>query len=643
MRDLIDLAQRLEGLDAQRRHARRRRRDRAGAAHGFHGRCTAKRAARASSPSSTRTTSKQVGLVKFDFLGLRTLTIIDWAVQAHQREAPRRRRGAARPRARCRWTTPRPSSCCAPAARRRSSSSNRAAFTDLVRKLQPDRFDDIVALVALFRPGPLQSGMVDDFIARKHGRAAATIDYLHPSLAEILKPTYGVILYQEQVMQIAQTLSGYTLGGADLLRRAMGKKKPEEMATQRSVFVDGAIARGVPAARAGYIFDLIEKFAGYGFNKSHSVAYALLAYQTAWLKAHYPEAFMAAVLSCDMEHTDKVVSFIDECAGLGIEVLPPDVNQSSYAFTVAGPGTIRYGLGAIKGVGEGAVDAIVGERDAGRRVPGSRRSLPARGPEARRQAHARGDGEGRQFRRVQPYARVARGGAAGGDPARRAAHACDGGGTGRPVRRAGRARATTVRRRRSCFPRCRSGASRSGSRANARRSACSCPAIRSPSSSRNSGRSRRRGSSTSAGRGPPASPASAAARPVTVAGLVLEMRRRGSRMTLVLDDRSARIEVSLFDDIWQQHRAVIVKRCDPGGRGPAALRRVHRRLAHQCEKAHADPRAARARGAPAQHPPAGRARRRPAARTAGGGPAHRARRPLRGGRCITSATRRAGR
>jgi DNA polymerase-3 subunit alpha len=191
--------------------------------------------------------------------------------------------------------------------------------------------------------------MVDDFIARKHGRAAGTIDYLHPSLAEILKPTYGVILYQEQVMQIAQTLSGYTLGGADLLRRAMGKKKPEEMARQRSVFVEGARARGVAEARAGYIFDLIEKFAGYGFNKSHSVAYALLAYQTAWLKAHYPEAFMAAVLSCDMEHTDKVVSFIDECAGLGIEVQPPDVNASSFAFTVAGPGTIRYGLGAIKG------------------------------------------------------------------------------------------------------------------------------------------------------------------------------------------------------------------------------------------------------------------------------------------------------
>jgi DNA polymerase-3 subunit alpha len=174
-----------------------------------------------------------------------------------------------------------------------------------------------------------------------------------------------VILYQEQVMQIAQTLSGYTLGGADLLRRAMGKKKPEEMATQRSVFVDGAVARGVTAARAGYIFDLIEKFAGYGFNKSHSVAYALLAYQTAWLKAHYPEAFMAAVLSCDMEHTDKVVSFIDECAGIGLEVQPPDVNESSFAFTVAGPGTIRYGLGAIKGVGEGAVEAIVGERERG--------------------------------------------------------------------------------------------------------------------------------------------------------------------------------------------------------------------------------------------------------------------------------------
>ena len=187
---------------------------------------------------------------------------------------------------------------------------------DLIRRLQPDRFGDIVALVALFRPGPLQSGMVEDFIARKHDTSGATIDYLHPDLKPVLEATYGVILYQEQVMQIAQILAGYTLGGADLLRRAMGKKKPEEMAKQRSVFVSGAVARGVREAQATHIFDLMEKFAGYGFNKSHSAAYALLSYQTAWLKAHYPAAFMAAVLSSDMDKTDKVVTLIDECASM---------------------------------------------------------------------------------------------------------------------------------------------------------------------------------------------------------------------------------------------------------------------------------------------------------------------------------------
>jgi DNA polymerase III subunit alpha len=171
---------------------------------------------------------------------------------------------------------------------------------DLIKRLQPDSFEDIVALVALFRPGPLQSGMVDDFIARKHG-SGQPIDYLHPSLEPVLKPTYGVILYQEQVMQIAQVLAGYSLGGADLLRRAMGKKKAEEMAKQRSRFVDGAPRAASTRTRPAHIFDLMEKFAGYGFNKSHSAAYALLSYQTAWLKAHHPAAFMAAVLSADMD------------------------------------------------------------------------------------------------------------------------------------------------------------------------------------------------------------------------------------------------------------------------------------------------------------------------------------------------------
>ena len=234
---------------------------------------------------------------------------------------------------------------------------------DLIRRLQPDCFEDIVALVALFRPGPLQSGMVDDFIDRKHGRASVV--YPHPDLEPILRPTYGVILYQEQVMQIAQVLAGYSLGGADVLRRAMGKKKPEEMAKQREVFTAGALRRGVGADTAAGIFDLMEKFAGYGFNKSHSAAYALVSYQTAWLKAHHPAAFMAAVLSSDMDNTDKVVVFIDECRQLGLEIQPPSVNESTYRFTVGARGQIVYGLGAVKGVGAAAIQAIVDEREAG--------------------------------------------------------------------------------------------------------------------------------------------------------------------------------------------------------------------------------------------------------------------------------------
>jgi DNA polymerase-3 subunit alpha len=234
---------------------------------------------------------------------------------------------------------------------------------DLVRKLQPDCFEDIVALVALFRPGPLQSGMVDDFIARKHDKTGAAIDYLHPKLTDALKPTYGVILYQEQVMQIAQVLAGYTLGGADLLRRAMGKKKPEEMAKQRAIFVTGAVERGVEEATATHIFDLMEKFAGYGFNKSHSAAYALLSYQTAWLKTHHPAAFMAAALSSEVDKTDKLVPLIEEVRRLGLELRAPDINQSQYLFTVSGDRSLRYGLGAIKGVGEPAVALLVKERE----------------------------------------------------------------------------------------------------------------------------------------------------------------------------------------------------------------------------------------------------------------------------------------
>jgi DNA polymerase-3 subunit alpha len=303
-----------------------------------------------------------VGLVKFDFLGLRTLTIIDWAVKAINRQ--RAARGEATLDIakiptndaatygllkRCRTTA--------------VFQLESRGMKELVRKLQPDSFDDIVALVALFRPGPLQSGMVDDFINRKHGRAQ--VSYPHPLLEPILKPTYGVIVYQEQVMQIAQVLAGYTLGGADLLRRAMGKKKPEEMAKERIKFETGASAKGVDARLASAIFDLMEKFAEYGFNKSHSAAYAVVSYQTAWLKQHHAATFMAAVLSSEMDNTDKVVVILDDARALGLNVRRPDINRGHYMFEALDEREIEYGLGAIKGVGRAAVEAIVHERERG--------------------------------------------------------------------------------------------------------------------------------------------------------------------------------------------------------------------------------------------------------------------------------------
>jgi len=304
-----------------------------------------------------------VGLVKFDFLGLRTLTIIDRAVAIVN--AQRAQAGLAAlsidELPMDDEATFRLLKACGTTAVFQLESRG---MKDLIKRLQPDCFDDIVALVALFRPGPLQSGMVDDFINRKHGRNAGPIDYLHPRLEPILKPTYGVILYQEQVMQIAQELAGYSLGGADLLRRAMGKKKAEEMAKQRTVFMTGAREQRIDEVQASYIFDLMEKFAGYGFNKSHSAAYALLSYQTAWLKAHHPAAFMAAVMSSDMDNTDKMVVLKDDVERMGLALLPPDVNASVYGFTVAAEDAIRYGLGAIKGLGRSAIEAIVAEREA---------------------------------------------------------------------------------------------------------------------------------------------------------------------------------------------------------------------------------------------------------------------------------------
>ncbi len=301
-----------------------------------------------------------VGLVKFDFLGLRTLTIIDWAVQTVNQ---RRELENLEPIdiGRIDLEDKQSFELLKRYATTAVFQLESSGMKDLIKRLQPDTFEDIVALVALFRPGPLQSGMVDDFIARKHG---AKVVYPHPDLEPILKPTYGVILYQEQVMQIAQVLAGYTLGGADMLRRAMGKKKPEEMAKQRSIFTEGSKERGVEEKTATGIFDLMEKFAGYGFNKSHSAAYALVSFQTIWLKAHYPAAFMAAVLSSDMDNTDKVVTLIEEARDMCLAVQPPDVNASHYRFTITDDETVVYGLGAIKGVGQAAIESIIEDREA---------------------------------------------------------------------------------------------------------------------------------------------------------------------------------------------------------------------------------------------------------------------------------------
>ena len=300
-----------------------------------------------------------IGLVKFDFLGLRTLTIIDRTLEKVNKRLAINNKPPIDLNA-----LPLDDEATYTLLQNQQTTAvfqlESDGLKDILGRLKPDKFEDIVALVALYRPGPLQSGMVDDFIDRKHG---ALVEYPHPKLEAILNETYGVILYQEQVMQIAQILAGYSLGGADLLRRAMGKKKAEEMAKQRAIFVKGATEREVEEANANYIFDLMEKFAGYGFNKSHSVAYAMLSYQTAWLKAHYPAEFMASVLSADMDNTDKVVHLREECKTMGLDVLPPNVNKSFYSFTVTDDQKIVYGLGAIKGVGEAAIEALVHERD----------------------------------------------------------------------------------------------------------------------------------------------------------------------------------------------------------------------------------------------------------------------------------------
>lgn len=298
------------------------------------------------------------GLVKFDFLGLRTLTIIDWAVKMinHRASEDEARVDITR----LPLTDEKVYKLLQKGETTAIFQLESHGMKDLIKQQVPDSFEDIIALVALFRPGPLQSGMVKDFIDRKHGRTPVV--YLHPELEPVLSNTYGVILYQEQVMQIAQVLANYSLAGADILRKAMAKKKPEEMAKQRSLFMAGAGAREIDAGLAESIFDLMEKFAGYGFNKSHSAAYALVSYQTAWLKTHYPACFMAAVLSADMQKTDKIVTLIDECRSMKLALVPPDINRGQFSFTVNDEDEIVYGLGAIKGLGEGPVDSILAVR-----------------------------------------------------------------------------------------------------------------------------------------------------------------------------------------------------------------------------------------------------------------------------------------
>ena len=305
---------------------------------------------------------EKIGLVKFDFLGLRTLTILDRAI-AYIHQQPKKESQEEN-------TTEPIALHSLPLNDQTTYSLLRQGnaigvfqfesrgMKDLLKKARPDRFEDIVALVALYRPGPMD--LIPDFIARKHGKQ---IDYLDPRLEPILSPTYGIMIYQEQVMQIAQVIGGYSLGNADLLRRAMGKKKVEEMAQQRDIFVAGAVKNGLDENKATELFGLMEKFAGYGFNKSHAAAYALISFQTAYLKTHYPAEFMSASLSSDMDDTDKVHIFIEDCQTNNLTILPPDINQSDYYFVPVDQSTIRYGLGAIKGTGEAAISSIVQERN----------------------------------------------------------------------------------------------------------------------------------------------------------------------------------------------------------------------------------------------------------------------------------------
>ncbi|MBU1979689.1 MAG: DNA polymerase III subunit alpha [Gammaproteobacteria bacterium] len=298
-----------------------------------------------------------VGLVKFDFLGLRNLTIIELALKYIKKLDP----SFDQPLDTQHFDDPAAYEVLRKANTTAVFQLESEGMKKLLSKLQPDRFEDIIAVLALYRPGPLGSGMVDDFILRKKGKQ--TIDYFHPDLQPCLAPTYGVIVYQEQVMQISQIIGGYTLGGADLLRRAMGKKKQEEMDKHRSLFVEGALKKDYPEKLANSLFDLMAKFAEYGFNKSHTAAYAVISYQTAWLKAHHTSAFMAATLSSELDNTDQLKVFYEDTLVNKVKVLAPDVNVSGYRFEPVSMTEVRYGLGAVKGTGEAAISVIVAARE----------------------------------------------------------------------------------------------------------------------------------------------------------------------------------------------------------------------------------------------------------------------------------------
>ena len=492
-----------------------------------------------------------IGLVKFDFLGLRTLTIIDRALRSIN---PGRQADGLEPLdpehipmndeqtyellKRCQTTG--------------VFQLESRGMKDLIKRLQPDRFGDLVAVLALFRPGPLQSGMVDDFISRKHGTNTAPVDYFHASLEPILKPTYGVILYQEQVMQIAQVIAGYSLGGADLLRRAMGKKKPEEMAQQRAVFLAGAAENGIDAKVADTLFGLMEKFAGYGFNKSHSAAYALIAYQTAWLKAHYPAAFMAAVLTADMHDTDKLVVLKDDCRQLGIQLEVPDVNGSRFEFTVTDEHTIAYGLGAIKGVGRSVVDTLVTEREKNGSY-GSLLDLCSRMDQPRMnrrvlEAFIRsGAADGLGQNRATLMAAVP-------TALKLAEHSVQATAAGQGALFAERDSQRDFEELVTPVADWTAQQRLSGERESLGLYLTGHPFedYREHCRHFTNGRIGKLISSLPADGG-------GAARAVKVAGLVLDIRRRGGRVSLTLDDNTDRVEVTLFDEVFNRCRHLVMK------------------------------------------------------------------------------------